>query len=306
MNKSLRLEAVIVFYLVVQSAYVWIERSIFWGEILLVVLFFYGIREKYTYMKHHTVFLVFLIYFSCVLPFIAWTIGSLHGDFNFLYSLRHLTYFFYGAFAIFSFINAHKIVYILGRAVPIMTLFVLYVPDPPRDLFFGLTLVGFAANPHLRRFWIVFAFYFIFTRFFTVGLSPLDISRGESSSDFVIGILETIIIALAFFGRRAWLYGSGKIRNLRILIVSGFVVLLIFYSSLAFIANQSNLFHAKGYSEIEVTYSLSNDNNTVWRMAYWGAMLSRLIDNPMGIGIGRPFLPLGVGDGLFYFGQENS
>ncbi|MBF0602499.1 MAG: hypothetical protein HQL07_02255 [Nitrospirae bacterium] len=256
---------------------------------MLIILF--GMRLKYTYMSNHQNYLGFMIYFSYILPMIAMIAGSFHDDFDWLYSLRHATYFLYGAFFIFAFVHAYRIIYILGKLVPVV--FVLSFINGSWHLM-GMAWVGIASNPVLRKYTIVVIFITILNMLFL----------GETISDSLYERLMTITvvatITATLLKRWATLYDKKSIIIIRSFILTGFVLMVGFFLFLSIFVRELHLENATSFGDISDNVSVIDDNNTTWRAAYWGYLLGRLPENPAGIGIGRPILPLSVKNVFLY------
>ncbi|MBF0346998.1 MAG: hypothetical protein HQL81_04965 [Magnetococcales bacterium] len=294
-------EIAIVLFIIIHANFGEIGRNAAWGVLGLAIVFLYLFLSSGRYLRyktHHAPFIFFAIYYVFILPFISIAIGSQSSDFDFIYSLRHLTWFFFGAFFIFSFNRAYQILYILGRLMPVPVIWSLI---NPHEHTVGIALIAFSVNARFRKYFIPFLlielFFLLFPNLILLDFAPID-----SSSAKLVTIAFIFLMILPLIQKYRSLYSKNKVKNIRRFMIFIVVTLVIFYSTLGYIADRFNLMYPGTFVSISLNLSsYSEDTNILWRAAYWGSMLSRIPDNPFGLGIGRPFLPLDAGSGVYFF-----
>ncbi|MBF0110397.1 MAG: hypothetical protein HQL76_14610 [Magnetococcales bacterium] len=284
-GKGVIFEVIVIFQIIIHSLYDVIERSVFWVEILLITIFLVGLSRRYYYLEHHKQYLRHIVYFSFVLPLISWFHGMLYDDFDLFYSLRHVLYFSYGVYFLFSFQRAYKIIHVLGKWAPILVILSFVYPI---HHIIGLSLIGVAVNQKLKRFFI--AYFSIIVMYVYSNITA------DSLSYFVIFIFMTFLLSTIYFWPR---FGKEKnvVRLFRFLTIISIIVLASLYSFLGYYANKFDLMHAK-YGTLH-SYISVGDGGTLWRLGYWGVLIGRLNEYPLGFGIGRPFIPVEIENSAF-------
>jgi len=293
--------ALVIVYLTGQSFYPEFERSIFWGEIFLLILLISNIHLVYRFKSNARPYLVFCFYFIFVLPVIALLLGLNDDAFRWFFALRHWTYFGYALFFFFAFKYAHTFIMVINKLWPMFPILIgmtFFMEDKSvigGSFIIGMLLIGIASSTKFRRFFIPFALLITL-------LMPIVF---PSSSNIILSILLPILLMVSIWYRKSWRRYFYKTKLLKKMVITVLLFVMMAYVGLGVFAQQNQLLHRSSFSELVVAFDGIEDVNAVWRLAYWGVALSRLAEKPFGIGIGTPLIPVGSNKALAIGDSEN-
>lgn len=276
----------LLLYLSVQSTFPDIERSLYWGEGTLLLILLVGVGTRFSFSPRYAQSLYFMIYLCFLLPIIGLAEGVANPEFSWAFVARHFAYFAYGLFFFVGFRHAGRIVELLSRSYMLLLNALLLVaqaltaPGLGASVLIGMLMLGLSVHLKGVPFWIMLlGFPWLLLMVFPSSTSAVIVVAVLSSAAYLWWLRDR-----PYTGLRKRIILLGKV---------GLLSVAIAYAGMAAYAIEKQMTRATSFAQIHSDYASIGDVNSVWRLAWWGIILSQFKEHPFGIGVGTPIVPVG-------------
>lgn len=286
--------ATLLFYLVFQAFFSFLERRFFWGELLIGFCFISILTCEYRHRIQKQILIAIYVWIFLLPVYAIWiSVNHWPEDLKWYYLFRHLSAFYYAFFFLLAYKYCYPLISMGSRywylLVPFIGFFALDMSGISTTVV--ITIIFMFCTSHLssKKSFIISLIFLFLVIFF----------RGHGAA----GILS----ALAFAGTPLLLFVAKSLRLpttsfllkwiSRILVLS--VVFVLFLGALKFMDFIYDLIGLNltidSFETMDVPFG--SDANTYWRLILWSYLLERFWQFPYGIGIGTPLF----GDELVHF-----
>lgn len=278
----------IFFHVIVQSLFPTLERKFLWGEFFVLLASFSVLLIPLTSSNYqrHLVFLISVWFFLFPIYGLLISLLSWSQDFEFLYYVRHLSYFYYCIFFFFAFKYGAFIVYYLQKwrrltyLIPILFLFAGAYKGSALSVI-GFMLIAFSSQNEKHS----YSFYLG-----VVIAICIPIFFHASGTNKIVLATYVGFFGLTYFAK----FWTKSIPIVARRIITYTLILFAFILAVKFIDNFSHL--TAHLSSLGLTLGVLNDmsesmhtdGSGFWRLVLWSHLYGRFLDHPWGLGLGTP------------------
>lgn len=278
----------IFFHVIAQCFLPSLERKFYWGEFFVLLSSFslLLIPLNSANYQRHLLFLMSIWVF--LFPIYGLLISLLFWpqEFEFIYYLRHLSYFYYGIFFFFAFKTGDSIIYYLRKwgyltyLFPI-TLFIFGAYKGSALSLLGFMLIALSSQKKKNS----YPYYLGLAT--TIGIPLLFHASGTNKV-----ILTTYVgfLGLPYFARFWTKYISSVVRRTityTLVIITSILAIRFIDEFYDLTAHLSSLGLTLGVLN-EMSEGMGTDGGGFWRLVLWSHLYGRLLDYPWGVGLGTP------------------
>lgn len=283
-----RLVLAILFYMVAQNCFPFLEKYTLWGEFFVFFSAFAILKLPYTSTVYHNRFLFMMWVWVLLFPVYGIFIAKMNWEkeFNVVFLARHLVFFYYAVFFFFSFKYADLIVQYLKKYGVLLLIFI-----PVFNIFFGSNAVGFSALYGLllmgvsQRFPGKRAYFFALSLIIFIFLVGIEGGTGKVDLGFLLGFIALNAVASVWTKfipsvvSRIFLWG---------LFAAGLILGFQFISRFYALTSQMAAMGDSISSLAAVSQDLGTDLSGLWRPVLWSHLYGRFLKHPWGVGLGTP------------------
>lgn len=305
------LTPLVVLYVWVQAGFPDIERRLYWGELLVLLLLPSIVRAKYRHPGQRKILpMVYFMLFVIPITSVLYTLTFWSEEYDSYFLLRHLSMFHYIVFFFFAYTHAEDLVAIMSRFFWVALLFL--VPQVgAASLGYSLPMFGFSMSSigvTVLFGWLYLGYvkrcenYRPALMAFTVLVASILLIEPRSTN---IVITVTLLSLLPFAKLLKYWHGFVPLPVRRLLV--GIVVIAFVGGTLSILAFLGREVHENILYKIELEKipelggvnlgpfeSTRAFSSSLWRLSYWGYLTNRFLEYPLGIGLGTPMFELGL------------
>lgn len=276
----------VLFYVLVQSLFGFLERAFFWGELFVLLSFLCIFKVQYNSRSRQKPMLFMIYLWLLFFPIYGLLVSRYfnNAEFDTLFYLRHLSFFYYAAFALFAFKYAPKIIHYvkkMGLLIFLPLLFGILFSDAGLCLPISLGFLLMAMSVKEKK-----IFYYLS---FAFALFTLSLSTGSGTNKFIL-LMYILFVVLNEAAHFIMKYVPAILtRVLTILITIAIILFFIRYlSSFYEFTTQSALLGLSIANLEQTSQNFGTDLGGFWRLVLWSHLYGRFLENPLGLGLGTP------------------
>lgn len=296
---------ILAIYIVFQSLIPDLEKIFFWGELLVLLLFFLVFHVPFkTYYERWLIqglwawIFLFPVY-GIISSYFFW-----EEEVVLYFLVRNMCYFYYAVFFFAAYRLAPDILEILSRywflfvGLYIASYFTITVGGAVAPMLAGFIWLLCAAVKKRRIvFWLGFLLWLLTTLF--------NATRGERGTDSFILILFSVFLMI-YIGRSWILYQPpGFVLKFFHRVFWAFFI-FFFIWSMFYLDNLRFQMWGMGLQVGNLGGNfIYPDTGHLWRFFFWSHVLLRVYDNPFGLGLGTPLFDDTLRQFILFPGQPN-
>lgn len=304
------LTPLVVLYVWVQAAFPDIERRVYWGEFLVLLLLPSIVRAKYRHpCQGKTIRMVYFMLFVIPVFSVLYTLTFWNDEYDSYFLLRHLAMFHYIIFFFFAYRYADRLLVTMARFfwVPLLFLIpVIGLSSVGHSLPLGLSISAIGGTVLLS--WLYLGYvkrcesYRSALMGFAVLIALIALLDPRSTN---IAIVVVLLLLVPFVRLLKYWHRLVPLPMRRLLVFTGAAVCVAglwlvlgflgreIHENVALEIKMLRIPELAGadFGEFEGTRAFTS---ALWRASYWGYLLYRLSEHPFGLGLGTPMFEHGL------------